>query len=114
MFKNLMRKRITRNESLSVPYEGNRRQTCNNEDFERFVHTCKKELKETNQCICFTQDQIKYLLNYYGDNNISVTPVDFYYVIKPKRYVIIYLNGITKRVPITSPINTQWEVITYE
>lgn len=114
MFKNLMKKRINRESSLSVPYEGNKRQTASNEDFDRFIHTCKQELRETNQCICFTLDQIKYLLNYYGDNNISITPVDFYYVIKPKRYVIVCLNGITKRVPITSPIDLRWEVISYE
>ena len=46
--------------------------------FKRFVMTCKKELKQTGWCVCFSMDQIEELKK---DFNLKyVEKVGFYYV----------------------------------
>ena len=114
MLKNLLRKKFRDVTSLNGPYEGNRRQSPNNEDFERFITTCKHELKETGQCICFNLEQINHIIDYYGSNNLYYDQVEYYYVIKPKRYVITKLNGKEYRRPITNVIDIREVVLRYE
>lgn len=114
MLKNLLRKKFSDVESLNAPYEGAKRQSPNNEDFERFITTCKHELKETSQCICFNLEQVNTIITYYGSNNLYYEQTDYYYVIKPKRYIITKLNGKEYRRPITNVIDIREVVLRYE
>ena len=49
-----------------------------NSDFKRFVMTCKKELKQTGWCVCFSLEQINELKKKF---NLKYVEKDgFYYV----------------------------------
>lgn len=115
MIKNLLFKRLKEKESLNEELElATRRQIVENEYFKIFIKNCKNELKETGKCICFNLEQLNSLLNYYGSNNLYYEEIDYYYIIKPKRYVITKLNGKEYRKPITSIIDLREVVLRYE
>lgn len=112
--KNLLFKRVCETDSVNRQLETGKRAVIDSEYYNVFISNCKKELKETNQCICFSLEQINALLNYYGSNNLYYEQVEYYYVIKPKRYVITLLNGKEYRKPITATIDLREVVLRYE
>ena len=112
--KNLLFKRVSEMASVNKQLETGKRAVVDSEYYNVFISNCKKELKETNQCICFTLEQVNNLINYYGDNNLYYEPVEYYYVIKPKRYVVMLLHNKEYRKPITDVIDLREVVLRYE
>lgn len=116
MQKNLMQRKLRNVESINKPFESNIRQRLDNEAFIRFIHTCKMELKQQNQTICYSMEQVNNLINYYGDTNLTYKTKVFqgmeYYLVVPKRYVVVIENDKEKRYPITARI--KGEVLRYE
>ena len=114
MIKKLLFKRVCETDSVNKQIETGPRASINNEYYNLFVSNCKKELKETNQCICFTLEQVNNLINYYGSNNLCYEPTDYYYVVKPKRYVIVQCGDKIYRKPITATISLKEVVLQYK